>query len=226
MTPAPTIAACRAEAYGLLAEAFAYPEETLCRSIIDGDLQAELCDTISLAYPGSAVALLALTDDLAVPAGTGCDEVESAYLSSFELDAPSSPCPLYEGAHVRDTDRAAILLEVKSFYQHFGLTIAADLNAPEDHLSAELEFMAFLVAKQADAEETGRDPAPYLRAQRDFLERHLGRWLPLLGGAAEHKVGFGFYRAMCRLVGTYVAGDLDLVRHLAAQVPSASATEH
>jgi DMSO reductase family type II enzyme chaperone len=226
MTAVQTITACRAEAYGLLAEAFAYPEETLCRSIIDGELQADLCDTISQACPGSAVALLALTDDLLVPAGTGCDEVESAYLSSFELDAPSSPCPLYEGAHMRDTDRAAILLEIKSFYQHFGLSVAADLNAPEDHLAAELEFMAFLAAKQADAEQSGRDPAPYLRAQCDFLERHLGRWLPLLGAAAEHKVSFGFYRAICRLVGGFVAGDLDLIQRQVPRVPSASRVGH
>lgn len=226
MTPEPRMAAFRAEAYGLLAEAFTYPEETLCRNIIDGHLQADLCDTISQVYPGSAIAVLALADELAVPAGTNCDEVESAYLSSFELDAPSSPCPLYEGAHIRDTDRAAILLEVKSFYQHFGLMVADGLNAPEDHLAAELEFMAFLAAKQADAEEAGRDPAPYLRAQRDFLERHLGRWLPILATAAEHKIAFGFYRGMCRLVGTYVAGDLDLMQRQVPRVPSAPRVEH
>jgi DMSO reductase family type II enzyme chaperone len=226
MTAVQTITASRAEAYGLLAEAFAYPEEILSKSIIDGELQAELCDAITQAYPGSAVSLLALSDDLAVPAGTGSDEVESAYLSSFELDVPSSPCPLYEGAHMRDTDRAAILLEIQSFYQHFGLSVSADLNAPADHLTAELEFMAFLAAKQADAEQSGRDPAPYLRAQRDFLERHLGRWLPLLGTAAEHKVSFGFYRAICRLVGGFVADDLDLIQRQVPRVPTASLVEH
>ncbi|ARJ65136.1 hypothetical protein WV31_05400 [Magnetospirillum sp. ME-1] len=220
------MAAFRAEAYGLLAEAFSYPEEMICRNIIDGQLQAELCDTISQVYPGSAVAVLALAEELAVPSGTDCDAVESAYLCSFELDAPSSPCPLYEGAHIRDTERAEILLEVKSFYQNFGLAVSADLNAPEDHLTAELEFMAFLAAKQADAEETGKDPAPYLMAQRDFLERHLGRWLPLLATTAEHKVAFGFYRAMCRLVGTYVAGDLDLMQRQVPRVPSAARVEH
>lgn len=213
----------RAEAYGLFAEVFSYPEQELWQSVMSGEFQAELCDTISMAIPDSAVSLLARADEMAIPEGTPYPEMESAYLNSFELDAPSSPCPLYEGAHARDTDRSVLLLEVKSFYQNFGLAVSSDLNSPEDHLAAELEFMAFLAAKQAETEGSGRDASAYIRAQRDFLERHLGRWLPMLSITAEQKVAFGFYRAMCRLVASFVASDQDKIADGLAAMSTAHA---
>lgn len=206
----------RAEVYGRLAELFSYPDKDLWESLADGTAQSELCGAVSAAIPGCSASLIALTDDLVVRSETAYTDLESAYLNAFELDAPSSPCPLYEGAHRHDTDRSGLLLEVKSFYQHFGLVMAKGFNSPEDHLSAELEFMAFLATKQAASEHEGRDSGPYLRAQRDFLTRHLGRWAPLLAEAAERKVASPFYRAMCRLLGSVVTADESQVSHQAA----------
>ena len=221
MTPVPPGAATemRAEAYGLLADVLSYPDSALWLALVEGSFQADLCCAVTAANPGCAVPLLAMTDDMALTADTPFTALESIYLNAFELDAPSSPCPLYEGAHRTDIERSGLLLEVKAFYQHFGLAVSEDLNSPEDHLSAELEFMAFLAAKQADAERDGRDSGPYLRAQRDFLSRHLGRWVPILAAAAERKVDSPFYRAMCRLVAIYVAAEEALVTELAQSLP-------
>ncbi|MFP4561016.1 MAG: molecular chaperone TorD family protein [Thiohalorhabdus sp.] len=60
---------------------------------------------------------------------------------------------------------------------------------PPDHLALELEFMNFLAFKEHQAREEG-DAAHlegYVRAQWDFLERHLGRWVEEFGTQAGEK---------------------------------------
>jgi DMSO reductase family type II enzyme chaperone len=211
MTASPDVgdATRRAEAYHLLAEAFSYPDEDLLQALLRGEFQADLGEVMT----GLPTALL---DEVAVAPETGFADMEAAYLSAFELDMPSSPCPLYEGSHVQGADRSAILLEVKSFYGHFGLAVAEDKREPEDHLTAELEFMQFLAAKQADAEQGGRDPAPYVRAQRDFVERHLANWLPSFAATAEQRVASPFYKALSRLAASFVSLDFQHVMALPA----------
>ncbi|MGE5505217.1 MAG: molecular chaperone TorD family protein [Actinomycetota bacterium] len=195
--------ATRAKAYATLAEAFAYPDHDLCVELKEGAFQLDLCDCVSAVTAGAG-----LIKDMAVPPDMEETALEAAYIDAFEL----SPCPLYEGAHLRERDRSEILLEVKAFYQHFGLAVAEGLNEPEDHVTAELDFMHFLVSKQAEAEATGRDAGPYLRAQRDFLDRHLARWLPIQAAAAERRQILPFYRALCRLAAEFAVADLGGVR--------------
>ena len=85
-------------------------------------------------------------------------------------------------------------------------------NELEDTLTAELEFMQFLAAKQAQAEMDGLSANAYQRAQRDFLERHLATWVPLVRAEINAKVTTQFFVALADLTERFVAADLERVR--------------
>ena len=76
--------------------------------------------------------------------------------------------------------RMKTMEEVVRFYNHFGLTLSESPRELPDHVTTELEFLHFLAFREAQAIEQGAEADPFRRAQRDFIARHLGRWIPKL----------------------------------------------
>jgi len=72
------------------------------------------------------------------------------------------------------------LADITAFYQAFGLQVSEHARERVDHVSAECEFMYFLMYKEAYAlEHDGEEKAAVVReASRQFLADHLGSWLP------------------------------------------------
>ena len=56
--------------------------------------------------------------------------------------------------------------------------VAQTLNGVRGTAETELEFVAWLCLQAQAAQHDGRDAAPFRRAARDFLDRHLAAWLP------------------------------------------------
>ena len=84
----------------------------------------------------------------------------------------------YESVHREGQVMGDCTLTVRSLYTDEGL--ASDPDLLPDHVAVELEFMAHLAQKEAEAWGEGeRDRAETsLRQQESFLREHLGRWLP------------------------------------------------
>ena len=202
-------AMARNRIYALLAKGFRYPDEESFSQLADG----AYAEAISVALDACAADKVGDFQEslTSLQAAMSRQELESAYLSAFETDMPEPSVSLYEGSHHMQGNKPGLLLELKSFYRAFGLTIADSENDLEDALTAELEFMQFLTAKQAQGEEGVLDKSPYLRAQRDFLERHLAAWLPALQAEAESKLKHPFYRALTALANDFVAFDVKAV---------------
>jgi DMSO reductase family type II enzyme chaperone len=110
------------------------------------------------------------------PPAAPLETLQQAYISTFEVGVGRPFCPLYEGSH--RGGRMKLMEELVRFYEHFGLK--AQVGDHPDHLCAELEFLHYLAFKEAAALAHGDDVADLRRAQRDFLDRHLCRWLPRL----------------------------------------------
>lgn len=129
------------------------------------------------------------------PPSLAQEEFESEYINSFDIAfGPSLPCPLYESAYrEEETSPRDITEELLRFYDHFNVKLSDKEKDYPDHLVVELEFMAFLAEKEADALERGKDPAPYRRAQLDFLERHLEKWVHRLDERVQERVREPFY---------------------------------
>src|SRR3989338_461747 len=80
------------------------------------------------------------------------EELESEYISSFDIAfGPSLPCPLHESDHRDDVSSTDITEELLRFYEHFQVKLSDKERDYPDHLVVELEFMAYLAKKEADA---------------------------------------------------------------------------
>jgi TorA maturation chaperone TorD len=98
----------------------------------------------------------------------------------------------------------------RDFMEAAGFALAPGHRNLPDHVSVELEFMARMAVREAEALETGdATTARRLRKlQREFLENHLGRWLPRFCGHAAEHAELSFYRELARLTGHFLDSEL------------------
>jgi len=207
ITPEQEINITRSRFYYLLALGFSFPDEQLrsCRS----ELQ-ELADTL---YPALGLDALGTQDDDA--------ELESEYINVFDGIEQKQFCKPYEGQWL-EADRAKRQWEVKKFYSYFGLAIDSKTNEMPDSLAMELEFMHFLAYRSANAQsvidasqQSENDPNQsdhYLRAQRDFMERHLSQWIPSFCENLSEKTSTPFYIQLAQLTDKFIADDLEWLK--------------
>jgi DMSO reductase family type II enzyme chaperone len=104
--------------------------------------------------------------------------------------------------------------EVTRFYNHFGLSLGGESRELPDHITTELEFMHFLTFQEVSALQRDKDRGPYLRAQRDFLQRHLGRWVPQVRVLAQKQGAAPFFLGLVGLSEAFVLADLAYVASL------------
>ena len=177
-TPEELQAAARSRLYQLLAAAFAIPTRDSHRAAQSGLFAEEIArNAASLPYP------LPLAEDPATRQGleigdSSPDEPQVEYIGLFDVGIPGPPCPLYAGEYQKV--RQGVMEELVRFYNHFGLHLSGRTREMPDHLTTELEFMHFLTFREVTALHFQQPRDSYLRAEKDFLMRHLCAWLPLL----------------------------------------------
>jgi DMSO reductase family type II enzyme chaperone len=110
--------------------------------------------------------------------------------------------------------------EAVRFYNHFGLSMAESPRELPDHIMTQLEFLHFLAFREAEALEGDDDPSPFQRAQRDFVSRHPGRWVPRLRERLDQNDPMPFFRELVARLGDFLAHD---ARHLVALAGAAPA---
>lgn len=198
-------AAARSRLYDLLARAFAVPELSFSQSVREGTFAAQVRDNLA-ALPYA----FALSDGEAVPQQLGVAashrELQSEYIRLFDVGTPRPPCPLYGGEYKKG--RKGIMEELIRFYNYFGLRPSPRSRDMPDHITIELEFMHFLTFREVAALHHQQDRTSYLRAERDFLERHLCVWVPRLGERLRRQQPHPFYAALARLAEAFLTADL------------------
>jgi DMSO reductase family type II enzyme chaperone len=203
--------------YRLLAGAFAFPEEPFHRTVLDGGFLSEVL-TIAAGLPFALP--LAEGEPVRADLGSAADDYldfQSEYIRLFDVGVPRPPCALYGGLYLGS--RRAVMEEVTRFYHHFGLSLGGESRELPDHLTTELEFMHFLTFREVAALENGQDRGPYLRAQRDFLQRHLVRWIPRVRPLAEKQKAAPFFAGLLALTEAFLLKDLAHAASLAGAAP-------
>jgi DMSO reductase family type II enzyme chaperone len=195
------VAALRSRLYAVLAIAFGFPDEELHAAIRDGSVARAITDVVT-ALPhglgGAATLGLATAPDAQV-------ELESEYIRLFDVGAAGPPCPLYGGVY--GGDRMKVMEDAVRFYNFFALRLAPTLHELPDHVTTELEFLHYLTFREAEAHEQGVDPASLLRAERDFLARHLCRWVPKLRARLAKQTTCAFFPALVQFAEAFFAAD-------------------
>jgi DMSO reductase family type II enzyme chaperone len=211
-------AAVRSRAFALFAEAARFPDPELLGAIRSGAVARALEATLSEldAGLGNGVAWESLAD-----AGPESEDEDLAveHTRLFEVGTSGPPCALYGGLY--GDARMKTMEEAVRFYNHFGLTLAEDPRELPDHLETELEFLHYLAFREAEAVETGADPGPYQRAQRDFVERHPGRWVPKLVQRLQRAQARPYYATLFTLLARFLAREAAVLRAVAGP-PAAS----
>jgi len=201
-------AAARSRLYDLLARAFVLPDPTFHQAVREGAFAAEVWDNLAaLAYPFAVGAGEAILQEFAdVP---GHRELQSEYIRLFDVGTPRPPCPLYGGEYKKG--RKGTMEELIRFYNYFGLRPSPRSRDMPDHITTELEFMHFLTFREVAALHHQQDRSSYLRAERDFLGRHLCAWVPRLAERLRRQQPHPFYAALIRLAEAFLAADLRYV---------------
>jgi len=210
-------AALRSQAYATFVSAFAYPDAELVDAVRSGALADALRDVLAAVDASLAEGAdwEALRD-----AGEGDDELAVEYTRLFDVGAAGPPCPLYGGLYTGA--RMKTMEEVVRFYNHFGLTMAEEPRELPDHLATQLEFLHYLAFRETEALHEGTDPGSVRRAQRDFVARHPGRWVPLLRARVEQQEPMPFFRALVGALGRFLASDSAHLVRLAGPAPTAA----
>jgi len=197
-------AGARSEVYQLLARAFAYPDSVVYDDLSKGRWRGE----IERALPR-------LPYDFSSPGGTpgefavSCDDLQTEYVRLFEVGAMgAAPCSLFAGHHERD--RMRVMEELIRFYDFFGLRLGE--GQLPDHITVELEFMHYLASMEAESLAGEDDRDSYRRAQGDFLERHLARWLPVLREKLQRQGPLPFFAGLVALADEFVRADRDYLK--------------
>ncbi len=98
---------------------------------------------------------------------------------------------------------------VKKFIERSGFTYDEGYHGLPDHISVELEFMAHLTSVEAEAWRVGDNDKAIncLRFQKEFLDRHLGRWAGQFSKKVEELAELPFYSEMAALTREFVAAE-------------------
>ncbi|MCP4038274.1 MAG: hypothetical protein GY733_15140, partial [bacterium] len=140
------------------------------------------------------------------------DDLAVEYTRLFDVGASGPPCPLYGGLY--GGARMKVMEEAVRFYNHFGLHLSDERRELPDHLQLQLEFLHFLAFREAEALQAGEDPGSWRRAQRDFIARHPGAWLPKLRAKLEANAPPPYVAEIMRLLGRTLEAES---RHLMGQ---------
>jgi TorA maturation chaperone TorD len=174
------------------------------------DLLDDRADDAPTPDPASVESeITRLVEELRAP----MDVCRSDYDRIFGLVTPKE-CPPYETEYYPTQEtfaRSQEMADVAGFYHAFGIEPAQSSPERPDHLSLELEFMAFLLMKRREAlanADIDPDAAEHAdicdQVQRDFFRDHLAWWTPTFAAGLRRKAGYGLHHALAGVLTAWV----------------------
>ena len=185
----------RAEAYKFLSECYYLPDEELAGKVADfaqtNQFFAELCNSIPSDFELEALKI----------------DYSQLFVGPFKLLAPP-----YGSFYLEDSKLMGdSTIDARDWYEKEGLDIVIK-DAP-DHITMELEFMYYLIAKQIEATKDSdlQGVQAYLQKQSSFLQTHLARWLPEFAENVQKNAKAGFYSQLSLLTNSFVQNDIKML---------------
>ena len=118
----------------------------------------------------------------------------------------------YESIYTSPVARA----HLQSIFKAKGLENSNAQNLPEDHISIELEFMAYLCTEMQEC--LAAENLPWVSAstaeQKEFLVRHLLNWVPAFCAEVQKCAGTQFYKAVAKITSGFLRMEKAIVEDL------------
>jgi DMSO reductase family type II enzyme chaperone len=166
-------AAKRSMVYTSFAAAFEYPDKDWVEEIGSG----AIAECFKQLFAEIDTKLLDGVDwDALSDTGSKDDDLMVEFTRLFDAGVAGPPCSLYGGLYTEA--RMQNMEELVRFYNFFGLSLSEAPHELPDHITTQLEFLHFLTFRQTHLAEQGENVSDCQRAERDFIARHLGRWIP------------------------------------------------
>jgi len=184
----------QAALYRVLAKVYSYPVPGTKESILESlsrvlETRDLLPSTLSKTVGDVLASLFTLERDT----------LESEYLRIFThvCAADCNPCESsYLCKHLFQVSQN--MANLSAFYRNFGVEPTGERH---DHISVELEFLSYLAFREAREEVEGRTSKAreVRRAQKLFIERHLGRWFLTFTSLVKRKAQEGVFYKLTEL---------------------------
>ncbi|MCX8118463.1 MAG: molecular chaperone TorD family protein [Desulfobacterota bacterium] len=131
-------------------------------------------------------------------------EYARLFVGPYELKAPPYGSVYLDGERRLMGDST---LEVLRQYEEAGLVLEEGLKEPPDHIAIELEFMYYLLYKEAEArEDSEREKANAFRETRErFFKKLLNPWVPIFCEKIKESTDHPFYVALSNCLTTFVS---------------------
>jgi len=201
-------AAARSRVYQTFSYVFSYPTSEL----VTDRYGASAAEQVSIAMAALPYAMhdeASELVDLLTSYGDHGDVLVERYTALFDNCTGRARVSLREANYVRQ-DTRYLWEELVRFYEHFGLDYTLDRTKVwPDHLTVQTDVMHYLTFLEAG----GADQDVLVRAERDFLSRHLAKWSADLAASfapdAEAGTHVEPFAAFARLLVAFTRADLD-----------------
>lgn len=151
--------------------------------------------------------------------GANCEPEELALEHTRLFIGPYRlPAPPYESVY-RTAERLVMqqpTIEVRKAYRNAGLEIKGIHTNPDDHISAELEFMEYLCDKAASSlkNQDTHEAVKHIECQQKFLEEHLNKWVPAFAEDIITNAKQDFYRGAALLLRGFISLETERVKYI------------
>lgn len=114
----------------------------------------------------------------------------------------------HESVHVDDGGElfGKATMAVKNYIEACGFQYNPDNHELPDHISTELEFLAEITRQEAVAWQENQitKVSNCLEFEREFFDRHIGRWLPAFCERVLERAELPFYRRIIELARNFL----------------------
>lgn len=139
------------------------------------------------------------------------------FVGPFSLLAPPYGSMYLDHTEHLMTDSS---MDVQQWYLAEGMDVA--IHEVPDHIRIELEFMYYLIYK--DLQKHTPDPVTekilemepvdlsYIEKQQEFLQNHLGKWIPGFVKKVVEQSGTKFYKELAKLTAGFIKADIKFLQ--------------
>ncbi|MCJ2520214.1 MAG: molecular chaperone TorD family protein [Candidatus Thermoplasmatota archaeon] len=203
--------------YRFFASSFLYPEESRLAILIETTRRLDQDYLARFAFHHSWMRLRGAMQEEAMVSGLG-----KQYIRLFSAGLGGAICPPYESFYLALPGQPASLfaLQLEREYAGLGLALSPDYENLPDHVSAELEAMAFLCGKEAEAwsDRACERVVKVIEDERTFLQRHLEKWFFAFAERVMEEAAGTIYGTIAEAADAFIRHDLELSNLLLREV--------
>lgn len=149
--------------------------------------------------------------------------IQQEHIRLFSVGPRGPICSPHESYYrAPPGQRTAIIIQLDGEYAGMGLDLPPDYRGLPDHVSIEMDAMAFLCEREAGAWKDGGfgKAREILTEELAFLRRHLGTWFPSFADLVLRAAKESFYKEVIEASDAFMKHDQDYLSFLLKEASS------